>query len=556
MRCKSCQHYMIGLNDLWASLIELLNHAFLGACRCEEGYVPPEAHQGSPLTTAADVYQFGGLCYFMAMGTHPSAELHQASLPDCVAEEWRQLVSLCRAGNPTDRPTVAQLQLYLHSICQQPVKQAPKAMGSPGKASPAVSAQCYSSGNRQGLPFPATSHRGVQALEVATSNSDAALPHMASNPLFAPSSTPPKVTPAEYKASSAAPSQATSLTAAAPKDASRAFAWAQRASASAAQTPGAFISVPQLMLGVDQWLPEKSISRVGHKQGSNPSNHHAVARSQQSTDGLDGDTPAAGTGGPAMQLPRTAGGNSGAPHSIGSSQAAAGPLSNDITGSDHSSQLSCVEPASEASLILRAVASSHQTPACPNKSLCDLAGYGDTDSTAASGLLVPGTTASKPRAVLGYPKTAVSVSSSYATTPLLTSTDNAEQQSRHIEAGHFISPSRFHASSGLTRSSVARAPPRRDDTALEKGGVTRWISQAQGKAAHLAAVVNERAAGMAEQTSTLLQHWSESQLSTKNVAVSHTAPANKRELVSAVAGRGSSAGLGSIVAHTLGVNDA
>ncbi len=84
--------------------------------------MPPEAHQSSPLTTAADVYQFGGLCYFMAMGTHPPAGLHQASLPDCVAEEWRQLVSLCRAGNPADRPTVAQLQLlpaqHLPAACQ------------------------------------------------------------------------------------------------------------------------------------------------------------------------------------------------------------------------------------------------------------------------------------------------------------------------------------------------------------------------------------------------------------------------------------------------------
>ena len=88
------------------------------------------------------------------------------------------------------------------------------------------------------------------------------------------------------------------------------------------------------------------------------------------------------------------------------------------------------------------------------------------------------------------------------------------------------------------RGSVAQKPPRRDDTALEKGEVTRWIAQAQAKAAHLAAVVNERAAGMAEQSSSLLQQWSESQLSTKTVAVSHTALVNKRELLSAVSSRG------------------
>ncbi len=357
-------------------------------------------------------------------------------------------------------------------------------------------------------------------MEVATSNSAAALPQMASNPLIASSSIPSKVTPAEYKASSAAPSQTTSLTAAAPK-ASRHVARAHRASATAAQAPGAFIPVPQLMLGVEQWLPEESISCIEHRQGGSPSNHHAAASSQQSNGGLDGETATAGSGGAAMQLPRRAGGKTGAADSIGTSQAAAdlGPL---ITGSAQDSHLSCVEPSSEASMILRAVASSHHPPACPNRALCDLGGYGGTDSTAASGLLVSGTTGSKPRAVLGYPKTAVSDSGSHAMTPLLMGTDNGEQEGRQSEAGQLVSPSRFHVSSGLTCSSFARAPPRRDDTALGKGGVTRWIAQAQGKAAHLAAVVNERAAGMAEQTSTLLQQWSESQLSTKTVAVSHT----------------------------------
>ncbi|KAL0030720.1 hypothetical protein WJX77_003621 [Trebouxia sp. C0004] len=511
--------------------------------RCEEGYVPPEAHQGSPLSTAADVYQFGGLCYFMAMGTHPPAGLHQASLPDCVAEEWRQLVSLCRAGNPVERPTVAQLQLYLHSICHQPVKQAPKAIRSPGKASPAVPAQRYSSGHRQGLPFPAMSHRGVQALEVATSHSAAALPHMASNCLFTPSSTPAEVSPADRKVAFAAPSQCAPLTGAATP--SRPVARAQRASATAAQALSAFIAVPQLTLGVDQWLPEESISCVEHRPGGSLSSHHAAAGSQQSSGRVDGDTAAAGRGGAAMHLLTTAGGDSGAAHSIGSSQAAAGPLDNGSTG--------CGEQASEASMILRAVVPSHQPPACPKKSLSELAGFGDTaDGTAAAGMLIPGTTGSKLRGVLGYAKTAVPVSGSYATIPLLMCTDNSEQEGRQWEAGQLVSPSRFHASSGLIHSPVARTPPRRDDTALEKGGVTRWIAQAQGQAAHLAAVVNERAAG----TSSLLQQWSETQLSTKPVAVSHTAPVIKRELLWAVSGRKSSAGPGSIVAHTLGVNDA
>ena len=40
-------------------------------CRCGAGYTPPEAQQGHPLTPAADVFQFGGLCFFMAVGSPP-----------------------------------------------------------------------------------------------------------------------------------------------------------------------------------------------------------------------------------------------------------------------------------------------------------------------------------------------------------------------------------------------------------------------------------------------------------------------------------------------------
>ena len=44
-------------------------------CRCGAGFTPPEAQEGTPLTPAADVYQFGGLCYFMAMGSYPPTPL-------------------------------------------------------------------------------------------------------------------------------------------------------------------------------------------------------------------------------------------------------------------------------------------------------------------------------------------------------------------------------------------------------------------------------------------------------------------------------------------------
>ncbi|KAL0051551.1 hypothetical protein WJX82_009694 [Trebouxia sp. C0006] len=76
-------------------------------------------------------------------------------------------------------------------------------------------------------------------------------------------------------------------------------------------------------------------------------------------------------------------------------------------------------------------------------------GYGPPEAhqgsplTTAADVYQFGTTGSKPRAVLRYAKTAVSVSGPYAGAPLLMSTDNAEQQSRPIEAGHLISPSRM-----------------------------------------------------------------------------------------------------------------
>ncbi len=40
--------------------------------------MPPEAHLQDPLTTAADVYQLGGVCFFMAMGYTPPGPLQPA----------------------------------------------------------------------------------------------------------------------------------------------------------------------------------------------------------------------------------------------------------------------------------------------------------------------------------------------------------------------------------------------------------------------------------------------------------------------------------------------
>ncbi|KAL3143095.1 hypothetical protein ABBQ38_003368 [Trebouxia sp. C0009 RCD-2024] len=93
--------------------------------RCGAGFLPPEAQQGSPLTPAADVYQFGGLCYFMALGSHPpnplpvqgsSTGMAEVLLPGSMPEEWRAMIATCWASQPEDRPTVSYLQHHLMSL--------------------------------------------------------------------------------------------------------------------------------------------------------------------------------------------------------------------------------------------------------------------------------------------------------------------------------------------------------------------------------------------------------------------------------------------------------
>ena len=128
--------------------------------RCGVGYVPPEAHQGAALTTAADVYQFGGLCYYMATGLHPSPLADAMPLPDYVPEQWRLMVSLCRAAKPVDRPTLAQLQLHLHGLCQP----APTPMQLPAKSAPAVPVWVPPHARSQELSAFALSQKGLQCL--------------------------------------------------------------------------------------------------------------------------------------------------------------------------------------------------------------------------------------------------------------------------------------------------------------------------------------------------------------------------------------------------------
>ncbi len=64
-------------------------------------------------------------------------------------------------------------------------------------------------------------------------------------------------------------------------------------------------------------------------------------------------------------------------------------------------------------------------------------------------------------------------------------------------------------------SPAAKLQPRRGDSAFEQTGVTGWTALSQHKAAAAAAAVNKEASEVVEQTSDMLQRWSDSQLSAK-----------------------------------------
>lgn len=476
--------------------------------RCGVGYVPPEAHQGAALTTAADVYQFGGLCYYMATGLHPSPLADAMPLSDYVPEQWRLMVSLCRAAKPVDRPTLAQLQLHLHGLCQR----ASTPIQLPAKSAPAVPVWVPPHGRSQELSAFALSQKGLHASEAATSGPFAVLPRMAANPLFLPSTGPAQTRTAEHKAAARA---------------THSPAWTQRASAVPEQGQGVTISVPRLMLGVDQWLLEESIRCVDHSQGT-PSSHHAAARSQQSNARPDADT--AGSAAAVLQSPSPVQDSSDAALSIHGAEAASVPMSNAFTAD--STQAGCADQHAAARDILRAVAYSHNTRDRPRRNISDLWGSGDARSSTAAlrhqAAVMP---SSKSTAGL-HCGTGISCSMNALNIPLRMPEEDIMADSRQTEAAdmeQLISPFRFHHNQGLVRSPMSRLPPRRDDTALENGGMARWLSRAQGKAADFAASMNQRASGVAEQTTTLLQHWSESHLSVRIVPASSVRPMAMRK---------------------------
>ena len=533
-----------------------------GACRCAEGYVPPEARQNSPLTTAADVYQMGGLCYFMALGCHPPAG-DPAPLPDYVPQEWRLVVSQCRTINPIDRPTLAHLQLHLLSLCCH-IKQSPKSMKASIR-SPAVKPTQAAAHSQGLLPSVASQNmlRTPSTTAVAASESDVVLPSMAVNPLYLPSTSPPHTPPADHTAASPARTHHAPVTAAASQAAMAAIR-SQKALASAALGFGSARSMPKLMWGADQWLPEETTTLVGHSQGSIPHSHTAAGKRQQSVADPDADTAAAGIERAAMHVFMPVEDSRVAAPSTNSLEAAPATMDLGFRHSGNGSQAGCAEQqrlcglTSEASEILQAVVSSHQAPAGPFGSFCDALDYAiPSSSTAALGQQAGEFFTTSLNGSLKRADISQSLCRTPSSTALIMSEEDGEDDSRHVQAadmGHFVSPSKYPVSQRLVGSPRLRLLPRRDDSALEKPSVTGWMAQAQGKAAGFAASVGHRASEVAEQTSALLQHWSEGQQATTTMPVS-TAVTARRHLLPHRSGRGSSAGLGSIVAHSFGVDE-
>ena len=535
-----------------------------GACRCAEGYVPPEARQNSPLTTAADVYQLGGLCYFMAFGCHPPASLNLAPLPDYVPQEWRLVVSQCRAINPSDRPTVAQLQLHLLGLCQH-INQGPKSPSSSAKLVPAkLTGGASLTGPSHRLSSLAMNQEAPATTVAAIAESAIVPSTMASNPfyasesrpsnsLYASESRPPKRSSTDHKPTPAALAQTPPLTAA--TRAAVSGVRSQLSLASAASALGSLLKVPRLMQGVDNWLPEETITFVGHSQGSTLSSHAAAQRRQQSVADPDADTAAAGNDRAVMHLLRLAAGSIAAVHDKGGAEATCDSMGIVSRGSDAGSQAGCAErqhlsgQTSEASEILHAVASSHQAPArlCSSPEPADFGNI--SASSSASGKQAALVSVTQDRA-----KTGSFFNRTPSTSSLIMFHRSAEHDRRQIEAadmGQLGSSPRWNH----TPSPKSQLLPRRDDSALEKPSTTGWMAQAQGKAAGFAASVSHRASEVAEQTSALLQHWSASQLSTTcdTPPVSRTVT-TKMHLLPPTSGRGSSIGVGSILAHSIGLH--
>ena len=112
----------------------------------------------------------------------PYADVDEALPIELVPEEWRLLVSLCRAANPVDCRPLAHLQLHLRSLCQL-TKLAPKAASFSRQAT-GMSSHALQPRRDQALQLVAISQKGPSAAIARHTEPSSMLLSMPFNPLY------------------------------------------------------------------------------------------------------------------------------------------------------------------------------------------------------------------------------------------------------------------------------------------------------------------------------------------------------------------------------------
>ena len=388
-------------------------------------------------------------------------------LPDHVPEEWRLLVSLCRAPTPADRPTIAQLQLYLLDLCHH-FKKAPRQSHS----TPSNGGSGARPAQLKQAQQPSTVHQKAPDAIMEPVNSS---PKMVSNPIY--SSREGSVSPGQAPTDHKARSWISPLTAQASKI-PLPGATSQRGVGTTAAGRGVGLLVPKLMPAVEQWLPHETVTLIGGRPDSSASSPLAAATpSKHST---------------------------AAPALVTNAELA---VSGSLLSSHNMTSRTDIGKASGAALPSILSGSRSEKHESAHASPSPLTNLPDTVGKNCDVI-------SSRQAASDYPSSRMLYQTVPPSSPLVELQDNGEQHIRATDVGHLV-----HMNRALRQSPVSRLAPRRDDSALERSPMAKWIALTQDKAAAVTAAVNRSAASMVEQTSGMLQQWSEAQLSANTTFV-------------------------------------
>ena len=262
----------------------------------------------------------------------------------------------------------------------------------------------------------------------------------------------------------------------------------------AAMTQGAWpcsarsLLMPTLMQGVEQWLPDETITCMGQS----PSSGLGPGASVGSRHSLAGPAGVAAGGKAVHKMPGSSLTSSSLLSEADSEHAAGAAALPLLPSSSHSVKHTAAVAGSLYSSNLPAAHEAVQRAQLPQLD-------NSIEAAPKKAAMVHSTLTTGIKHALSLPRMPE---------------EDAEPGSRCVGAsdvGHLLS-----SSSGLQGfSPAAKPPPRRDDSAIEHTGVTGWIALSQHKAAVVAAAVNRGASGLVVQTSDMLQQWSDSQLSAK-----------------------------------------